>query len=75
MSDFHEAEVTLSAPQVPQGPAGEMLPDQQNQSADGFKNTAPPPQSNRDPISSNPRSLTTLWAGARHGLQATGVIC
>jgi len=53
MSDLHWSEVTESAPQVPQGPAEETLPDKQ--SAEEFKKTAPPPQSNPDPDFEQPQ--------------------
>jgi len=53
MSDLHWSEVTESAPQVPQGPAEETLPDKQ--SAEESKKTAPPPQSNPDPDFEQPQ--------------------
>ena len=53
MSDLHWSEVTESAPQVPQGPAEETLPDKQ--SAEELKKTAPPPQSNPDPDFEQPQ--------------------
>ena len=60
MSDLHWSEVTESAPQVPQGPAEETLPDKQ--SAEELKKTAPPPQSNPDPDFEQPQVADT----ARH---------
>jgi hypothetical protein len=41
VSDLHWSEVTESAPQVPQGPAEETLPDMQNQSAEELKKNGP----------------------------------
>jgi hypothetical protein len=58
--------VSKSAPQVPQAPAETARPravlEDKNHSAEGLEKTAPPPQSNPDPVFAQPQVSDTLLA-------------